>query len=38
MLVKVGGGVMMIHRATTGMAEGGQSSAGEEADIIQGNA
>ena len=37
MLLMVGGGVMMIGRATTGLAEGGQSSAGTGAAIIQGN-
>jgi len=38
MLLVVGGGVMMIDRATAGMAEGGRNAAGEGASIIQGSA
>jgi hypothetical protein len=38
MLLVVGGGVMMVGRAPTDLAEGGQSMAGEGAGITQGNA
>jgi hypothetical protein len=38
MLLVVGGGVMMIARASGRLAEEGQSTAGAGAGIIQGNA
>ena len=38
MLQMVGGGVMMIGRASGSMAEGGQRTAGEGAGITHGNA
>jgi len=38
MLLVVGGGVMMVDRASSSVAEGGQSAAGKGADITQGNA
>lgn len=38
MLLVVGGGVIMIDRACSSLAEGGRSTAGVGAGIIQGNA
>ena len=38
MWLVVGGGVMMVDRAPTDLAEGGQTRAGEGACITQGNA
>ena len=38
MLLVVGGGVMMVDRASSSLAEGEQSAAGKGAGITQGNA